>query len=136
MKKSFLFIIALIIAVVLNIFTVEWSAAEDIRVYEKVEGRDIYTFEVTTDGTCQAVTVPAGAGDAVYRHAIVQVHDGGTTTYTHIDSPVEFHFSSESDCDPFNYGSALEISIGKKAGDILGYFMAATGQSLVVTLER
>jgi len=99
-----------------------------------VESTKIYTpAHVATTGSWQAITVPSGVEGS--RHVAIQVHNGTTTDYTHVQAAnqVEFHYSSESDGTGWNYGDRLVISMGKKAGETLLYIKAATSQYIALT---
>ena len=120
MKKLFLvLIICLIVAPVFG---------EDLRVPNEVESTmAVSPAWVDTDGTWQEITSPSGPN---IRHMLIQVHNGTASDYTHFENKVEFQFSSASDGTGWIYADSLILSIGKNAGETLGYIKAATGQKL------
>ena len=99
-------------------------------VSDKVEGSEIKTFWLVSDGTWQALELPSTISDV--RHVAIQVHNGTASEYTHIDNEIEFQISSESDGTGWFYASNIVLSIGKTAGATICYIKAATGQKIAV----
>ena len=118
---------------VIIIFLFCTPAIGGTRVNDTVEGSEVVVFEFTTDGTWQAVTVPATMKNT--RHVFLQVHDGVENSYTHED--VEFIVSSSSDgTSGFIWTNGITISVGKDRSEIICYIRAATGQTFSIMVLR
>jgi hypothetical protein len=97
---------------------------------------ETYFMDSTTDGTFQAVTIPAG-GDG--RKFVIQVHDGGSTSYDVDSNCVGFQFSHDPDgsdgfiiVPPAGYGFPGCFSVG----DVIGYVKAAAGNKIVLNVRQ
>jgi hypothetical protein len=125
MKKIFI--------LVLMCLAFAFSVQANTRVSSTVEGSEIVVFEFSTDGTWQAVTVPAAMKNT--RHVFLQVHDGTENSYSHSD--VEFIVSSSSDGSTgFIWTTGITISVGKDRSKTICYIRAATGQTFSVMVLR
>ena len=100
---------------------------------DTVEGSQIVTYEFTTDGTWQAVTVPATMKNT--RHIYLQCHDGVENSYNH--SAVEFVVSISSDgTSGFIWTTGITISVGKDRSQTICYIRASTGQTFSIMVLR
>ena len=87
-----------------------------------------------TDGSWQAVTLPAGVE---CKSVMIQIHNGSLTDFSSFaSSPPGFHFSSTGSAgrDFIQCVGSFSVDAAGLAGATLGYVRAAAGSYCVVTV--
>jgi len=102
-----------------------------MRVNDTVEGSQLKTYWTESDGTWQAITIPAAVRNS--RHVYIQVHNG-SSSYAH--SAVEFEVSSESDGTGWVWVTEITLGIGVDDTETVCYVKASTGQKIAVMILR
>jgi hypothetical protein len=82
------------------------------------------------NGNWQAVSIPAGEEAKRVR---INLRADDTAIYTHIDGPLEFHFSFNSDGTFFDWCPGIEFSLGKDAAEVVCYVRGTNGYKFVIT---
>jgi len=103
-----------------------------VLVNDTVEGSNIVTYWTVSDGTWQAIVVPAAVRNS--RHVYIQVHNGTSASYAH--TAVEFEVSSESDGTGWIWVTEITLGIGVDDTETVCYVKASTGQKIAVMILR
>ena len=110
---------------------IEKQRSKTMRVNDTVEGSQLKTYWTESDGTWQAITIPAAVRNS--RHVYIQVHNG-SSSYAH--SAVEFEVSSESDGTGWVWVTEITLGIGVDDTETVCYVKASTGQKIAVMILR
>jgi len=85
-------------------------------------------FDAT--GSWQAVTVPVGLHCKVVR---ISCREDDSVVYNHVDNPIEFHYSFNSDGTYFDWCTGMSIRISKDAGETILYVRGQVGYKFSIT---